>query len=56
MEDASRIWILKLDGLSHQEIPKPAEGCNDTDPMWIGDVVYFLSDRRMANLIYILQI
>ncbi len=42
---ASRIWILKLDGLSHEEIPKPAGGCNDTEPMWIGETVYFLSDR-----------
>ena len=42
---ASRIWVLKLDDLSHDEIPKPAAGCNDTQPMWIGETVYFLSDR-----------
>jgi tricorn protease len=42
---ASRIWILRLDDLSHEEIPKPVEGCNDTEPMWIGETVYFLSDR-----------
>ncbi len=42
---ASRIWVLKLDDLSHEEIPKPAGGCNDTEPMWIGETVYFLSDR-----------
>jgi tricorn protease len=42
---ASRIWVLKLADLSHEEIPKPAGGCNDTEPMWIGDTVYFLSDR-----------
>jgi tricorn protease len=42
---ASRIWVLKLDDLSHDEIPKPEGGCNDTNPMWIGDTVYFLSDR-----------
>ncbi len=41
----SRIWILKLDDLSHEEIPKPADGCNDTEPMWLGDSLYFLSDR-----------
>jgi tricorn protease len=41
----SRIWVLKLDDLSHEEIPKPAGGCNDTEPMWIGETVYFLSDR-----------
>jgi tricorn protease len=42
---ASRIWVLKLDDLSHDEIPKPPSGCNDTEPMWIGETVYFLSDR-----------
>jgi len=41
----SRIWVLKLDDLSHEEIPKPSGGCNDTEPMWIGETVYFLSDR-----------
>jgi tricorn protease len=41
----SRIWILNLSDLSHEEIPKPAAGCNDTEPMWIGKTVYFLSDR-----------
>jgi tricorn protease len=42
---ASRIWVLKLSDLSYQEIPKPHGGCNDTQPMWIGQTVYFLSDR-----------
>ena len=42
---ASRIWVLTLDGLSHVEIPKPAGGCNDTEPMWVGETVYFFSDR-----------
>ncbi len=41
----SRIWLLKLADLSHVEIPKPADGCNDTMPMWLGSLVYFLSDR-----------
>ena len=41
----SRIWVLNLDDLTHEEIPKPADGCNDTEPMWIGETVYFLSDR-----------
>jgi tricorn protease len=42
---ASRIWVLKLSDLSREEIPKPAGGCNDTRPMWIGQTIYFLSDR-----------
>src|SRR5262245_59615394 len=42
---ASRIWVLALDDLSREEVPKPEGGCNDTQPMWIGERVYFLSDR-----------
>ena len=36
---ASRIWVLRLDDLLHEEVPKPAGGCNDTQPMWIGETV-----------------
>jgi tricorn protease len=50
---ASRIWILKLDDLSHEEIPKPADGCNDTEPMWVGDSAYFLSDRDGEFNLYV---
>jgi tricorn protease len=42
---ASRIWVLTFDDLSHVEVPKPTGGCNDTEPMWIGEMLYFLSDR-----------
>jgi tricorn protease len=42
---ASRIWILKLDDLSAEVIPQPEDRCNDIQPMWVGDDVYFLSDR-----------
>ena len=28
------------------EIPKPEGGCNDINPMWIGELIYFLSDRN----------
>ncbi|NBB76330.1 MAG: peptidase S41, partial [Bacteroidetes bacterium] len=48
----SRIWILDLDDLSVTEIPKPEGGSNDTDPMWIGDKVYFNSDRDISFNIY----
>ncbi|MEM6572920.1 MAG: PDZ domain-containing protein [Pseudomonadota bacterium] len=41
----SRIWIMDLDDYEVVEIPKPEGGSNDTDPMWIGDTVYFNSDR-----------
>jgi tricorn protease len=42
---ASRIWVLDLDDLSVWQVPQPEGRCNDTDPMWIGSTIYFLSDR-----------
>ena len=41
----SRIWIMDLDDYSVEEVPKPEGGSNDTDPNWIGDTLYFNSDR-----------
>jgi tricorn protease len=32
---ASRIWICTLADLSVEQVPQPAERCNDTDPMWL---------------------
>ncbi len=42
---ASRIWVAALDTLKVDPIPQPEGRCNDTYPMWVGDRVYFLSDR-----------
>lgn len=42
----SRIWVMKLADNSVVEIPKPAGGCNDTEPQWINGKVYFRSDRN----------
>ena len=42
----SRLWIFSFDDYSVVEIPKPEGGSNDIDPMWIGDRIYFLSDRN----------
>jgi tricorn protease len=38
------IWILDLKDSSVQKIPR--ENSNDDFPMWIGDTIYFLSDRN----------
>jgi len=38
------IWIVRLSDLSLEKIPR--ENSNDKDPMWVGDTVYFLSDRN----------
>ena len=37
------IWIARLADSSVVKIPRP--NSNDSDPMWIGHTVYFLSDR-----------
>ena len=36
---------MKLDDLSVEIVPQPEGRCNDNYPMWIGDTLYFLSDR-----------
>lgn len=38
------IWILDLKDSSVVKIPR--ENSNDADPMWVGDTIYFLSDRN----------
>ena len=41
----TRIWIYDVADHSVVQIPQPEGRSNDTDPMWIGDRVYFRSDR-----------
>lgn len=41
----SRIWTYNTKDHSVVEIPKPEGGSNDTQPQWIGDAIYFRSDR-----------
>ena len=43
---ASRLMIFDFATNATEQIPQPASRCNDTDPMWIGDRIYFLSDRN----------
>ncbi|MFC2164853.1 PDZ domain-containing protein [Acidobacteriota bacterium] len=42
----SVIWIYTKSDHSVVKIPQPEGRCNDTDPMWIGNRVYFRSDRN----------
>ena len=42
---ASRVWIYDVADLSVEEVPQPSGRCNDVDPMWIGERLYFRSDR-----------
>jgi len=42
----STIWVYSFADNSVIKIPQPKEGCNDDEPMWIGNTVYFISDRN----------
>jgi tricorn protease len=42
----STIWIFSFDDKSAVKIPQPENGCNDSDPLWIGNTIYFRSDRN----------
>lgn len=41
-----RIWIMDLATNEVVEIPKPEGGSNEADPEWIGNKIYFRSDRE----------
>ncbi|HEY6138611.1 MAG TPA: PDZ domain-containing protein [Thermoanaerobaculia bacterium] len=41
----ARLVVFDLATYATESIPQPPGRCNDTDPMWIGDKVYFRSDR-----------
>lgn len=38
------VWLIDMSDYSVEEIPR--DNSNDTDPMWIEDTVYFISDRN----------
>ena len=40
-----RIWIMDTKTYDVVEIPQPDGRCNDHDPNWVGDTIYFRSDR-----------
>jgi len=41
----SRIWIFNTNTHKVEEIAKPSGGSNDANPQWMGDNIYFRSDR-----------
>lgn len=43
---ASRIWLLDRSDGSVVEVPQPEGRSNDLAPVWVGERVYFLSDRN----------
>jgi len=38
------VYIVRLSDLQLQKVPR--ENSNDSNPVWVGDTVYFLSDRN----------
>lgn len=42
----AEIWLYTFSDHSVEKIPQPEGRCNDTDPMWFNDRVYFRSDRN----------
>ena len=42
----SVLWIYDVKTHATEKIPQPATRCNDVDPNWIGDTIYFRSDRN----------
>ena len=42
----SIIHIFSFSDKSVIKIPQPADGCNDVNPMWVGNTIYFRSDRN----------
>jgi len=52
----STLWIYSFTDRSVVRIPQPAGGCNDADPIWIGNKIYFTSDRNGEFNLFIYDI
>jgi tricorn protease len=48
----SRIWIYRVKDHAVEQIPQPAGRCNDLDPNWVGESIYFRSDRDGEYNVY----
>ena len=46
----TQIWISRLSDSSTVRIPD--EDANESDPMWVGDTIYFLSDRNGPTTLF----
>lgn len=43
---AARLLLFDTASQDVEQVPQPEGRCNDTDPMWLGDRLYFRSDRN----------
>jgi len=43
---ASNIWLFNFDTYETIKIPQAETRSNDWNPMWMGNIIYFLSDRN----------
>lgn len=48
----SRVWLYDVASHAVEKIPQPQSRSNDAGPMWMGDTVYFRSDREGEFNIY----
>lgn len=48
--EASYLWLVNLNDLTTVKVPR--KDSNDINPMWIGDKIYFLSDRNGPMTLY----
>jgi tricorn protease len=48
----SRIWVLNRADNAVEQIPQPEGRCNDLDPHWLGELIYFRSDRNGEYNLY----
>jgi len=42
----STIWLYNFGDNGTEKLPQPVSRANDVDPMWIGETIYFRSDRN----------
>jgi tricorn protease len=52
----STIWLYNFSDNGTEKLPQPEGRSNDVDPMWMGDTIYFRSDRNGEFNIFSLNV
>jgi len=50
--EATEVYIYNVKDHKVDEVPQPEGRANDADPVWVGDLVYFRSDRNGEFNVY----